>query len=109
MADLQPRVQAPGTVAKGEIFQIRTLISHPMETGLRHDPAGKLIPRKIINRFTCRYNGNVIFEVDLHEGMAGNPYLAFNVRASDSGKLQFAWEEDGGAVFTLDQPLTVGA
>jgi sulfur-oxidizing protein SoxZ len=109
MADVQPRVQAPGTVAKGEVFQVRTLISHPMETGLRHDPSGVLIPRKLINKFTCRYNGTVVFTADLHEGMAGNPYLAFNLRAQDSGTLQFAWEEDGGAVFTLDKPLSVGA
>ena len=107
MADLQPRVQAPGTVAKDEIFQVRTLISHPMETGLRRDPSGKLIPRKLINTFTCRYNGAVVFTADLHEGMAGNPYLAFNLRASASGTLQFAWKEDGGAEFTLEKPLTV--
>jgi sulfur-oxidizing protein SoxZ len=41
--------------------------------------------------------------------MAGDPYLAFNLRAAESGVLQFAWEEDGGAVFTLEKPLTVQA
>ena len=30
-----PRVQVPNAAAKGEIFQIKTLISHQMETGLR--------------------------------------------------------------------------
>ncbi len=48
MADLQPRVQAPAKVAKGEIFEIRTLISHPMETGLRFDEAGHLLPRALM-------------------------------------------------------------
>jgi len=109
MADVQPRVQAPGIVAKDEVFQIRTIISHPMETGLRHDPAGHLIPRKLINKFVCRYNGAIVFEADMHEGMAADPYLAFNLRATESGVLQFAWEEDGGAVFTLEKPLTVQA
>ena len=102
-----PRVQAPGTVAKGEIFQVRTLITHPMETGLRHDSEGRLIPRKIINKFTCRYNGAAIFSVDLHEAVAANPFLEFTVRAGESGKLEFAWEEDGGAVYKLEQQLTV--
>ncbi len=104
-----PRVQAPGAVAKGEVFQVRTLITHPMETGLRHDSDGKLIPRKIINKFTCRYNGEAVFTVDLHEAMAANPYLEFTVRAGDSGRLEFIWEEDGGAVYKLEQQLTVRA
>jgi len=109
MAGGQPRVQAPGEVAKDEVFEVRTLITHPMETGLRHDPAGHLIPRNIINSFTCRYNDVVVFSVDLHEPMSANPYLSFHVRAGQSGRLQFIWEENGGAVFTLEKPITVAA
>src|ERR1700760_529523 len=108
MVTIQPRVQAPSSVAKDEIFQVRTLISHPMETGLRHDDAGHVIPRDIINKFTCRYNHAVVFSVDLHEAVAANPYLSFYLRASENGRLQFIWEEDGGAVYTLEKPLTVG-
>ncbi len=106
---MQPRVQAPGVVAFDEIFQVRTLISHPMETGLRHDDTGHVIPRKIIHRITCRYNGMIVFSADLREAVAANPYLAFNVRANKSGRLEFDWEEDGGAVFTLETQLTVTA
>lgn len=109
MADAQPRVQVPGVVAKDEVFQIRTLISHPMETGLRVDATHKLIPRKLINKFSCRYNDVVVFSVDLHEAMAANPFLSFYVRATDSGRLEYFWEEDGGAVFTLESKLTVRA
>ncbi len=104
---MQPRVQAPRAVAKGEVFQVRTLIDHRMETGLRHDNSGNKIPRQIINKFSCRYNDAVVFSVDLHEAMAANPYLAFYVRAAESGRLQFIWEEDGGAVSTLEKELTV--
>ncbi len=102
-----PRVQAPHAAAKGEIIQIRTLIHHQMETGLRRDSDGAVIPRKIINRFTCRYNGRPAFTVDLHEAMAADPYLEFSLRADESGRIEFIWEEDGGAVFTLAQELTV--
>ncbi len=104
---MQPRVHAPGTVAKGEIFEVRTLISHPMETGLRHSKEGGRIPRNIINRFTCRYNNAVVFTADLREAMAANPYLAFYVRADESGSLQFIWEEDGGRISTVEKALTV--
>jgi sulfur-oxidizing protein SoxZ len=78
-----------------------------METGLRHDKDGRKIPRRIINKFTCRYNDVVVFSVDLHEAMAANPYLAFNVRASESGLLKFIWEHDGGDVSILEKALHV--
>jgi sulfur-oxidizing protein SoxZ len=108
MAVLQPRVQAPRAVTKNEVFQVRTLITHPMETGLRRDAAGHLIPRKIINKITCLYNNRLVFNADLHEAMAANPYLSFYVRAAETGSLRFIWEEDGGAISTRDSPLTVG-
>ena len=69
------RVVVPAAAAKGEVFQVKTMISHQMETGLRHDDKGEVIPRKIINKFVCRYGGAVVFSVDLHEAIAANPYL----------------------------------
>ena len=107
MAIAQPRVQAPGIVTKGDIFEVRTLVSHPMENGLRHDEAGHLIPRNIINTMTCRYNGAMVFSADLRESVAANPYISFHVRAGESGALQFRWEDDAGAVYTVEKPLTV--
>jgi len=106
---LHARVQAPGTVARGEVFQVRTLVTHPMETGLRRDAAGHLIPRDIVKRFTCRYNGVIAFTTDLHEAMAANPYLAFHLRATDSGVLHFLWEADDGTRASLEKPITVEA
>ena len=106
---LQARVQAPGSVARGEVFQVRTLVTHPMETGLRHDAAGHLIPRDIVKRFTCRYNERVVFTTNLHEAMAANPYLAFHLRATESGVLHFLWEADDGTRASLQMPITVEA
>jgi sulfur-oxidizing protein SoxZ len=103
-----PRVQAPNAAAKGEILQIKALISHQMETGLRRDSQGDVIPRKIINKFVCRYNDDVVFGVDLHEAVAANPYIEFYLRATESGRLEFVWEEDGGDVYSLAHHLMVG-
>ena len=78
-----PRVQVPNAAAKGEIIQIKTLIEHQMETGLRRDSNDALIPRKIINQFVCRYHDEVVFSVDLNEAVAANPYFEFYLRATD--------------------------
>ncbi len=102
-----PRVLVPSAAAKGEVFRVKTIISHQMETGLRHDDQGEVIPRKIINRFVCRYGGAVAFSVDLHEAIAANPYLEFYLHATESGQLEFVWEEDGGSVYSLSHDLIV--
>lgn len=102
-----PRVQVPASVTKGALFPIKTLIDHPMETGLRRDPNGQPIPRKIINEFVCRYAGDVVFRVELHEAVSANPYIEFALRATKSGRLDFVWTEDGGAIFALKHDLVV--
>ena len=102
-----PRVQVPSAAASGEVFTVKTLISHQMETGLRRDDQGNVIPRKIINKFTCRYNDVVVFSVDLHEAVAANPFIEFYLRATESGRLAFVWEEDGGDTYALEHHLTV--
>jgi sulfur-oxidizing protein SoxZ len=103
-----PRVVVPSAAVKGEVFQVKTIISHEMETGLRHDDQGNVIPRKIINRFVCRYDDAMVFSVDLHEAIAANPFFEFSLRATESGRLEFIWEEDGGGVYALSHQLTVG-
>jgi sulfur-oxidizing protein SoxZ len=103
----EPRVQVPKTAEKGEIFQIKALIGHVMETGLRHDEEGRLIPRQIINKFICRYGDAVVFSIDLNESVAANPYFEFYVEATTSGVLEFIWEEDGGGSRRLQQSLIV--
>jgi len=103
----EPRVQVPKTATKGEIFQVKALISHPMETGLRHDEHGAVIPRKIINKFICLYADEIVFSIDLNESVAANPYFEFYVEATASGVIEFVWEEDGGACSKLRQSLVV--
>ena len=75
-------INVPKTARKGEIVEIRALISHPMETGYRAGSDGRTLPRDIIRRFTCRYNSEGVFSADLYPAISANPYLAFNVVAN---------------------------
>jgi len=108
MAAAKPRVKVPKSAAKGEIVEIKTLISHKMETGLRKDKEGKVIPRKIINKFVCTFNGKEVFSADWHPSVSANPYLAFHLRATESGKLDFTWVDDDGSKYTKSASMTVG-
>lgn len=108
MATPKPRVRVPKTASKGEIIEIKTLISHPMETGLRKDrKTGDLIPRKIINKFVCSYNGNEVFSADLHPAISANPYMSFFVKVEQSGEMEFKWVDDDGSVYSEKSKVTV--
>jgi sulfur-oxidizing protein SoxZ len=102
-----PRVLIQNTATRGEVFRVKTIINHQMETGLRHDAQDRVIPRKIINRFVCRYSGVEAFSVDLHEAISANPFIEFYLRATESGRLEFIWEEDGGSTYRLEHQLAV--
>ena len=82
-------------------------ISHVMENGLRRDKDGNIVPRKIINAFTCEFNGRPVFSCDLDTAVAANPYLQFAVRVDESGTFRFAWRDDDGSVITADENVTV--
>lgn len=106
MAD-RPRIKLPKTATKGEVIQIKTLVSHVMETGLRKDAAGNIVPRKIINKFVCVFNGKPVFSIDLEPAIAANPYLQFTARVEESGTFKFAWTDDDGTVMTAEEQITV--
>ena len=107
MAQSKPRVKVPATAAKGAVIEIKTTISHPMHSGLTKDKKGNKIPRNIINKFVCNFNGKQVFSVDLQPSIAANPYIQFSVKVNESGTFEFIWTEDGGAVFTTSKDITV--
>jgi len=107
MATAKPRVKVPATAAAGEVITIKTLINHKMETGLRKDKKGKPIPRSIINKFTCEFNGKPVFSSDIDPAISANPYFEFNAKVTESGTFKFTWVDDDGSVYTHEQSITV--
>ena len=101
------RVKAPKNAIKGEIVEIMTMISHPMDTGLRKDKQGIIIPRNIVNKFVCKYNNMEVFVAELYEAISANPLIQFSLMANDSGILNFFWFEDGGKVYSTARKLRV--
>jgi len=100
-------IHMPASAPRGEVIEIRALINHPMETGYRRDADGQLLPRDLIRRFSCRYDGEIVFSAELHAAIAANPYVAFHTVASASGVLSFTWEGDKGFAQTESRTLAV--
>ena len=107
MSDAKPRVKAPASAAAGEPFAIKTLISHEMESGQRKDKDGNPIPRQIINKFSCEFNGQPVFSCDLDPAVSANPYFEFNAKVNESGTFKFTWVDDDGSVYETENEITV--
>ena len=100
-------INVPKHAKRGEIIEIKTLMSHIMETGYRHTAAGDAVPRDIITSFACRYNGVEIFRADLFPAIAANPFITFFTVATESGKLDFEWVGDNGFSETASASISV--
>jgi sulfur-oxidizing protein SoxZ len=100
-------INVPPKAKKGEIITIKTLISHEMETGYRHDNVGKAIPRNIITQFVCTYNGLEVLRAELFPAIAANPFLTFQTVATTSGTIEFKWTGDNGFSATESVNITV--
>lgn len=107
MAAAKPRIKVQKTAAKGEIVTIKTLISHPMESGQRKDAQGNTIPRKIINSFRCTFNGRPVFAMEIAPAVSANPYIEFAARVEESGTFAFLWVDDDGTEITAEEAITV--
>ncbi len=102
-----PRLRLPRTARPGEIVEIRTLIEHPMETGLRRDASGGAVARDMLARLLVRANGLQVFAADLHNGTSANPYHVFHLRIEQTTALEFIWIHESGAMFRASGRIDV--
>ena len=105
MAKIKPRVKVPRKAKAGDTITIKTLISHPMETGLRKDKQGELIPRKIINKFAATFEGEEIISVDIDPAVSANPYFQFDMVVPGPGTVRFEWTDDDGSVYDIEKKI----
>jgi sulfur-oxidizing protein SoxZ len=105
--DVKPRVKVPKSAAVGEVVTLKTLISHPMESGQRKNADGSLIPRSIINRFTCDFNGVNVIDITLEPAISTNPYFEFDAKIDAAGEFKFTWYDDDGSVYEDSKPIAV--
>ena len=92
----QPRIALPRSFSAGQPAEIRTLVTHPMETGLREGPDGSVLPKRLVERFVVTLDNETALEVHLHTAVSANPYLRFFLAPQSSAQANFVWYEDTG-------------
>jgi sulfur-oxidizing protein SoxZ len=102
----QPRIRIPRTARPGEAIEIRTLIEHPMESGIRGGVEGA-VPRDMLTRLLVRRDGETVFAADLGNGTSANPYHVFHLRMERTAELEFLWTDERGRTARATARVTV--
>ena len=83
--------------SKDGVTEVKVLMNHVMETGLRKDASGEIVPAMFINEVTAKLNDRVVMQAQWGQAVARNPYLAFKVRGGKSGdKVSISWKDSSG-------------
>jgi sulfur-oxidizing protein SoxZ len=105
---VKPRIKLDKKEAKkGDLVEVKALVSHIMETGQRRGGDGQIVPRKILNKFTCTVNGKEVFAVDFEPAVSANPYIQFKFKAMESGPVVLTWTDDDGSTIVGEDNIKV--
>ena len=103
----KPRIKLPESGKVGDVIDIKTVATHPMETGNRRDAEGRVIVRNIIHTFVATFENREVFRAELGSGFSANPFISFSMRVSGPGTFTFSWSDDEGQTLTETATLVV--
>lgn len=83
---------------KGEITEVKVLMSHPMETGRRKNDLDEVIPAHFVQLVSATLNGTPVLEAQWGTGISKNPYLTFHLKGAKLGDIvAVTWHDNQGA------------
>lgn len=87
---------------KDGITQVKCLISHVMETGLRKTSKGEKIPAHFIQEVTVTHKDDTVMTSYWNGGVSKNPYLSCKFKGGAAGEeVTIAWIDNKGNTDTL--------
>ena len=94
---------------QGDVADVRVLMAHPMETGLRKQ-GGKLVPIHFIQTISAQLNGRTVFSADISQAISRNPVFAFKVKGAKAGdKITVTWKDNEGESRTDEAVIRGGS
>ena len=81
----------------GDSTEVKAIMNHEMETGLRKDAQGKTVPAWFIQTVTATYGGRTVLSAQWGTAVAKNPFLAFRFKGGAKGeKVEITWVDNRG-------------
>jgi sulfur-oxidizing protein SoxZ len=88
------RIRAAAT---GDKVTVRVLVSHEMESGMRKDAAGKLVPAMFIQTISAVHNGKTVMSAQWGPAVSKNPFIQFIFAGGKAGeKIAVSWVDNTG-------------
>src|SRR3990167_3937917 len=82
---------------KDGVVNVKVLMSHEMETGLRKDAAGKVVPAHFIQSVSATWQGKVVLSAQWGTAVSKNPFIEFNFKGGRAGeKIELTWTDNKG-------------
>jgi sulfur-oxidizing protein SoxZ len=83
--------------AVSDKVDVKVLMDHPMETGLRRDAKGSPVPAHFIQNVTATHNGRTVLAAQWGTGISKNPFLHFRFKGGKIGeKIVLTWIDNKG-------------
>jgi sulfur-oxidizing protein SoxZ len=81
----------------GDSTEVKVLMNHEMETGLRKDAQGKTIPAWFIQSVSATWNGKTVLSAQWGTAVSKNPFLSFKFKGGAKGdKVVITWVDSRG-------------
>jgi sulfur-oxidizing protein SoxZ len=82
---------------KDGLVTVRVLMSHEMETGLRKDTSGNVVPAHFIRNVSATCQGRTVLSAQWGTAVSKNPFLEFSFKGGKKGdKVVITWEDNKG-------------
>ena len=92
---------------KDGVTEVKILMQHEMETGLRKDADGKLVPAWFITEVKAQYQGRTVLEAQFGQSVSKNPYLVFRFKGGAAGeKVTVSWVDNKGDTRSDEAAIT---
>ncbi len=95
----EAKILLPRSIQRDSLIYVRTLISHPMDTGFFKDHEGDPIPAHFIDEVTVTYGGEEVARFMWTSGISRDPFLTFPLRATREAPLAITWKDNRGGVY----------
>jgi len=92
---------------KGTDANVKVLMFHPMETGLRKNKStGEVIPAHFIKEVYVEHNGTRVLTALMGIAVSKNPFMSFKVLNANSGDtLAISWVDNLGETDSTEKQI----
>ena len=90
---------------KGASVEVKVLVRHPMETGLRKDSKGNAIPAHYIETFEASSGGKKVFAANLGPAVSKDPVITFRYNGEKGDTVSISWKDNKGEGETAERQV----